>query len=209
MIETTFAALDFSENYILEDDCVLLRPLKEEDCDNLLEFSLNEPETWKFGIVTAAGEDNLKQYIADAIKGRNEQHSYPFIVFDKITQQYAGSTRFYDIKNNFRTTQLGYTWYGERFRGTSLNKRCKKLLLELAFEKMNFLRVEFRADVLNERSIAAMKSIGCVVEGILRQDVPKINGERRTSIILSILQDEWHTSVKQNIINQINTIGNK
>ena len=74
---------------------------------------------------------------------------------------------------------------------------------------MNFLRVEFRADVLNERSIAAMKSIGCVVEGILRQDVPKINGERRTSIILSILQDEWHSSVKQNIINQINTIGNK
>jgi N-acetyltransferase len=209
MLSTNVAALDFKENYILEDDCVLLRPLKEEDCDNLLEFSLNEPETWKFGIVTAAGEDNLKQYIADAIKGRNEQHSYPFIVFDKITQQYAGSTRFYDIKNNFRTTQLGYTWYGERFRGTSLNKRCKKLLLELAFEKMNFLRVEFRADVLNERSIAAMKSIGCVVEGILRQDVPKINGERRTSIILSILQDEWHSSVKQNVINQINTIGNK
>ena len=58
MFSTNVAALDFKENYILEDDCVLLRPLKEEDCDNLLEFSLNEPETWKFGIVTAAGEDN-------------------------------------------------------------------------------------------------------------------------------------------------------
>ncbi|MFY8128383.1 MAG: GNAT family N-acetyltransferase [Chitinophagaceae bacterium] len=209
MIETTFAALDFSENYILEDDCVLLRPLEEDDCDNLLEFSLNEPDTWKFGIITAAGEENLKNYIKDALKGRNDKHSYPFIVFDKTSNKYAGSTRFYDIKNNFRTTQLGYTWYGEKFRGTSLNKRCKKLLLEFAFEKMNFLRVEFRADVLNERSVAAMKSIGCVVEGILRQDVPKINGERRTSIILSILQNEWHTSVKQNIIDQINKIGNK
>jgi len=203
MLNTTIAALDFSKNYILEDDCILLRPLEENDCNNLLEFSLNEPDTWKYGLITAAGEANLKQYIKDAIKGRTDKHMYPFIVFDKITKQYAGSTRFYDVKNNFRTTQLGYTWYGERFRGTSLNKRCKKLLLEFAFEKMNFIRVELRADILNDRSVAAMKSIGCTVEGILRQDVPNLFGGRRTSIVLSILQDEWHANVKEKITQQI------
>jgi RimJ/RimL family protein N-acetyltransferase len=203
MLNTTIAALDFSENYILEDDCILLRPLVENDCNNLLEFSLNEPDTWKYGLITAAGEANLKQYINDAIKGRTDKHMYPFIVYDKITKQYAGSTRFYDVKNNFRTTQLGYTWYGERFRGTSLNKRCKKLLFEFAFEKMNFIRVELRADILNDRSVAAMKSIGCTVEGILRQDVPNLFGGRRTSIVLSILQEEWHATVKEKITQQI------
>lgn len=203
MLNTTIAALDFSKNYILEDECILLRPLEENDCNNLLEFSLNEPDTWKYGLITAAGEANLKQYIKDAIKGRTDKHMYPFIVFDKITKQYAGSTRFYDVKNNFRTTQLGYTWYGERFRGTSLNKRCKKLLLEFAFEKMNFIRVELRADILNDRSVAAMKSIGCTVEGILRQDVPNLFGGRRTSIVLSILQDEWQATVKEKITQQI------
>lgn len=203
MLNTTIAALDFSKNYILEDECILLRPLEVNDCNNLLEFSLNEPDTWKYGLITAAGEANLKQYIKDAIKGRTDKHMYPFIVFDKITKQYAGSTRFYDVKNNFRTTQLGYTWYGERFRGTSLNKRCKKLLLEFAFEKMNFIRVELRADILNDRSVAAMKSIGCTVEGILRQDVPNLFGGRRTSIVLSILQDEWHANVKEKITQQI------
>lgn len=203
MLNTTIAALDFSKNYILEDECILLRPLEVNDCNNLLEFSLNEPDTWKYGLITAAGEANLKQYIKDAIKGRTDKHMYPFIVFDKITKQYAGSTRFYDVKNNFRTTQLGYTWYGERFRGTSLNKRCKKLLLEFAFEKMNFIRVELRADILNDRSVAAMKSIGCTVEGILRQDVPNLFGGRRTSIVLSILQDEWQATVKEKITQQI------
>ena len=203
MLNTTIAALDFSKNYILEDECILLRPLEVNDCNNLLEFSLNEPDTWKYGLITAAGEANLKQYIKDAIKGRTDKHMYPFIVFDKITKQYAGSTRFYDVKNNFRTTQLGYTWYGERFRGTSLNKRCKKLLLEFAFEKMNFIRVELRADILNYRSVAAMKSIGCTVEGILRQDVPNLFGGRRTSIVLSILQDEWQATVKEKITQQI------
>ena len=67
MLNTTIAALDFSKNYILEDECILLRPLEVNDCNNLLEFSLNEPDTWKYGLITAAGEANLKQYIKDAI----------------------------------------------------------------------------------------------------------------------------------------------
>jgi N-acetyltransferase len=192
-------SFDFTKDYILEDDCVLLRPIQEDDCSNLLEFSLNEPDTWKYGLVTAAGEESLKKYIAGALEGREQQKMYPFIVFDKQTNEYAGSTRFYDINLPFRTTQLGYTWYGERFRGTGLNKHCKYLLLEFAFEQMNMLRVEFRADNENTRSIAAMKSIGCVVEGELRKDVPKADGGRRTSIVLSILQEEWESDVKERL----------
>ena len=190
---------DFDKEYILEDECVLLRPLTENDCSNLLEFSLNEPDTWKYGLVSAAGEQNLIKYIHQAVDGRNQKKMYPFIVFDKRTNEYAGSTRFYDINIAFQTLQLGYTWYGERFRGPGLNTHCKYLLLSFAFEKMNMLRVEFRADHTNYISIAAMKKIGCVVEGELRKDVPKADGTRRTSIVLSILRDEWENSVKENL----------
>lgn len=192
-------SFDFAVDYMLKDDCVLLRPIVQDDCKNLLEFSLNEPTTWKYGLITAAGEENLKSYVQQAIEGREQKHSYAFIVFDKKTQQYAGSTRFYDIKISFQTLQLGYTWYGERFRGTGLNRHCKYLLLQFAFEQMNMLRVEFRADNTNERSINAMKRIGCKVEGILRQDVPKVTGERRDSIVLSILKSEWENEVKDNL----------
>jgi RimJ/RimL family protein N-acetyltransferase len=99
--------------------------------------------------------------------------------------------------------QLGYTWYGKEFQGTGLNKHCKYLLLEFAFEKMQVERVEFRADANNEKSIAAMKSIGCTVEGILRKNVKKPEGGRRDSIILSILKDEWNQQVKQNLKNKL------
>jgi RimJ/RimL family protein N-acetyltransferase len=196
MLQPTF---DFLQDYVLEDDCVLLRPLLQEDCKNLLEFSLNEPDTWKYGLITAAGKENLENYVASAIEGRSKMDMYSFIVFDKRTQEYAGSTRFYDIKLGFQTTQLGYTWYGERFRGTGLNRHCKFLLLQFAFEQMNMLRVEFRADNTNERSINAMKKIGCIPEGILRQDVPKVSGGRRDSIVLSILKDEWESGVKEKL----------
>jgi RimJ/RimL family protein N-acetyltransferase len=190
----------FSDNIILEDDLVLLRPLQESDVENLLEISINEPETWKYSLVGADGKENLINYIQSAIKAREEKREFPFIVFDKKSQKYAGSTRFYDIQLAYKTAQLGYTWYGSTFRGTGLNKHCKFLLIQFAFETLGLERVEFRADNSNERSIAAMKSIGCKVEGVLRSHMPTTNSEvRRDSIVLSILKDEWFEQVKENL----------
>lgn len=188
------------ENYILEDERVLLRPLLPEDAKYLLPFSLNEPDTWKYSLVSAAGEDGLKNYLNITFEGKASGKEYPFIVFDKLNNEYAGSTRFYDINIPFKTLQLGYTWYGKKFQGTGLNKHCKFLLLSFAFEKLGMERVEFRADNNNARSIAAMKSIGCKVEGILRNHQPTFEkGKRRDSIVLSILRQEWLDEVKEKL----------
>jgi RimJ/RimL family protein N-acetyltransferase len=191
---------NFSHNLTLEDETVLLRSLQETDVENLLEISINEPETWKYSLVRADGQENLEKYIQIALKARENGTEFPFIVFDKKSGKYAGSTRFYDINFEFKTVQLGYTWYGKQFRGTALNKHCKFLLLEFAFETLGMERVEFRADNNNERSIAAMKSIGCKVEGVLRNHMPTFGSEvRRDSIILSILKKEWFEEVKENL----------
>lgn len=194
------SVFDPKHDYLLEDDCVLLRPLEAKDCNNLLVFSLNEPELWKYSLVKVAGEENLKNYINTALTARNGGSEYPFIVFDKRTQEFAGSTRFYDIQVSQKTLQLGYTWYGSKFHGTGLNKHCKYLLLKFAFEQIGMERVEFRADNTNERSIAAMKSIGCVVEGVLRSSTIKADGKRRDSIVLSILKEEWENGVKDRLL---------
>ena len=190
----------FSDQTILEDDTVLLRPLQFSDVENLLEISENEPETWEYSLVRADGKSNLENYIQLALKAKAKQTEFPFVVFDKKSGKFAGSTRFYDINFKFKTIQMGYTWYGKDFRGTGLNKHCKYLLLQFAFETLGMERVEFRADKNNLRSIAAMKSIGCRVEGILRSHMPTNQSSvRRDSIILSILKSEWETQVKDNL----------
>ena len=193
--------MDFNEDYILENDKVLLRPLVMADKTKLLYFSLYEPDTWKYSLVSAAGEENLEKYIQVALDGRARKNEYPFVVIDKVTGEYAGCTRFYDIQIEFSTLQLGYTWYGEKFRGTSLNRNCKYLLLEFAIERCGAERFELRADNDNVRSIAAMKSIGCKVDGILRSNMPRPAGlpGRRDSIVLSILKNEWERGVKQGL----------
>ena len=192
-----------AENYILENDAVLLRPLQESDYENLLRFALQEPEIWKYSLVAAHGAENIKNYINNAVANRKAGTEYPFIVFDKLTQQYAGSTRFYDIQPQYGTVQLGYTWYGKAFQGTKLNKNCKLLLLEFAFEKLNLRRVEFRADNDNEKSKAAMKSIGCTAEGVLRNHLLTHEGKNRDSIILSMLKEEWEGGLKEQLIKKI------
>jgi RimJ/RimL family protein N-acetyltransferase len=190
---------DFSKKIILEDERVILRPLENADSVNLLSFSVEEPDLWQYSLVQAIGEEGLRNYLYIAIEAWEGRREYPFIVFDKLFNRYAGSTRFYDIQLSNKCLQIGYTWYGRQFQGTGLNKHCKYLLLEFAFENMGMERVEFRADSQNERSIAAMKSLGCKVEGILRSTGLRTDGNRRNSIVLSILKDEWESSVKTSL----------
>lgn len=194
------------KDVFLEDDRVLLRTLQEDDIENLMPFALNEPELWKYSLVGGEGAAGMNHYFAIAMKEKLERKEHPFIVFDKRTQEYAGSTRFYDINFPFNTVQLGYTWYGKRFQGTGLNKHCKLLLLQYAFEILGMERVELRADAQNARSIAAMKSIGCLVDGILRANMPKKQGGRRDSIVLSILKEEWLRSVKERLLKNLEEI---
>jgi N-acetyltransferase len=197
--------IDFERDYILENDRVVMSPLKEEHYDVLVQYATNEPELWTYSLIQASSPKKMKIYLNKAIEGRTNLHSYAFVVYDKLKKQYAGSTRFYDIQKENASLQLGYTWYGKEFQGTGLNKNCKFLLLEFAFEALKMERVEFRADNQNERSIRAMKSIGCVEEGVLRSNTYKPDGTRRDSIVLSILKDEWKSSVKAKLMAEVLT----
>lgn len=194
---------NFKEDYILENDVVRLQPLQAIDFEELVKFSINESELWSFNANGPDNPENLKKYIDKALSQKEKQLEYPFVVFDKVKNQMAGSTRFYNINLDAKHLEIGFTWYGKEFQGTSLNKNCKFLLLEFAFEKMQLERVGFRANNLNQRSIAAMKSIGCIEEGILRNFSTDAKGERIDAIVLSILKNEWFASVKENLKNRI------
>lgn len=195
--------LEFDTDIILENERVLLRPLKLEDFKLLLPYSINEPTLWQYSLTPGDGEDNLRNYMQMALDKRKNQDSYAFIVYDKLNKKYAGSTRFYDYQKTHNTVQLGYTWYGSEFWGTGLNTNCKYLMLSYAFDALDIQRVEFRADNNNKRSIAAMKKIGCTEEGVLRSNCADANGGRRDSIVLSILKEEWNGKIRKDLHQKI------
>ncbi|WP_317130336.1 GNAT family N-acetyltransferase [Changchengzhania lutea] len=197
--------LDYSKHYVLEDGYVKLIPLKIEHIEYLLNIS-KEHNLWTYFLEKGDGLENLTNYISSTVYKKKHKKEYPFVVFDKSKKQYAGTTRFYDYSSELETIKLGHTWYGKDFRGTGLNKRCKYLLFQFAFETLELERIGFGAHAENKISIAAMKSVGCKVEGVLRNFIPAINGKGRADIILlSILKDEWFEKAKPELKNKLNT----
>jgi len=191
-------AFDFSGELILENERVQLRPLSENDTKNLLVFSQNEPSLWEYSLQAAAGEQALKAYVTNALQGRTNEKAYPFLVFDKRTQEVAGSTRFYQFDFYHKCVSIGFTWYGKEFQRTGLNRQCKFLLLSHAFDVLDMERVEFRADARNQKSIEAMLALGCVLEGTLRSNCRASEG-RRDSVVLSILKSEWENGGRESL----------
>lgn len=138
--------ISFPSNLALENERALLRPLLQDDLKYLLPFAEQEPEIWTYSASSPATNGGMEAYIEHAVRQRDLQKEYPFIIFDKTSGSYAGSSRFYDIQPGYSTTQLGYTWYGKKFQRTGLNRHCKLLMLTYAFEQWGMERVEFRAD---------------------------------------------------------------
>lgn len=197
--------LDFTKKYVLENDFVRLSPLRLEHNRVLLEIS-KDPNIWTYFLEKGNGIDNLTKYISTAVNNRTLKREYPFIVFDKLKKQYAGTTRFYDYSKKMNSLKLGHTWYGMPFRGTGLNKQCKYLLFEFAFETIKVERIGFGAYADNQISIAALKSVGCKKEGVLRSIFPAIDGKGRTdAVLMSILKQEWKGHVKFELQNKLNT----
>ncbi len=197
---------NFKENYILEDDFVKLSPLKIEHVENLIDIA-NESDIWKYSFLKGNGIENLTNYIQASIDNRDAEKDYPFIVFDKTKNQFAGSTRYCEITRSLEAIRLGFTWYGKEFRGTGLNKHCKYLLFEFAFEKMKAERIGLGSYIENDISIAAMESVGCQKEGVMRGIFPATNGVGRTdAVLLSILKTDWKESAKSLLKNKLNKI---
>lgn len=197
------ATLNFLKDYILENEYVRLTPLKKLHINSLLEIS-KEPEIWTYFLEKGNGLKNLTAYVNNALNKKKEKKEYPFIVFDKNKNQFAGTTRLYDYSTELKTIKLGHTWYGKGFRGTKLNKNCKYILFQFAFENLEVERVGFGAYSDNKISIAAMKSVGCQKEGILKNMFPAIDGNGRTdAILMSILKEDWLKKEKDLLKNKL------
>lgn len=174
----------------LENNRAKLISLESFHYQDLLPLS-KEVDLNAYGGSDISSTTKLKAYIKDAITRREATTALPFIIFDKKLARFAGSTRFGNIDKLNKVVHIGWTWIGKDFQGSGLNQHIKYLMLQYAFEKLDYERVEFRIDERNIRSRKAVEKLGTTLEGILRKDIITKNGRRRNSCCYSILQSEW------------------
>jgi RimJ/RimL family protein N-acetyltransferase len=181
----------------LENDHVRLSPLNLYNYENLLTVAAQD-RLVQYSPSDIATPANLKAYVEMALAHLREKTALPFIVYDKHSRCYAGSTRYMNMQWHNKVLEIGSTWIGREFQGTGLNTQMKLLMIDHAFGAMGFEKVEFRIDERNLRSRGAVEKLGAVLEGILRRNVYLLDGFKRNTCCYGILKEEWivKTSVK-------------
>ncbi|WP_397364880.1 GNAT family N-acetyltransferase [Olleya sp. R77988] len=174
----------------LENDRVKLIPLDLSNYKHI-EAIATEKDLIYYSPSIISSPETLKTYVQTAVDGLYHNTTLPFIIYDKLVQAYAGSTRFGIINHKNKVLHIGWTWIGHAFQGTGLNKNMKFLMLQYAFENLNFEKVEFRIDERNQKSRKAVEKLGATLEGVLREDTVMTNGFRRSTCCYGILKREW------------------
>jgi len=148
-------------------------------------------------------EERMLAFVRHLLELQAARTDLPFAVLHLPSDSLAiGTTRYMNIEPANRSLEIGGTWYGVDFQRTAVNTEAKYLLLRHAFETLGCIRVQFKADLRNERSQRAIERIGAVREGVLRSHVILPDGYIRDSVIFSIIRSEW-PRVKQRLMEKL------
>ena len=122
----------------------------------------------------------------DTMAARPNWRCFAILLSDRL----IGMSCFIGIDEDRGVLEIGNTYYVPAIRGSGINRRVKDLMIRRAIES-GFRRIEFRVDVRNQRSQAAMAKLGGVREGVIRQERITWTGHVRDTVLFSILADEW------------------
>jgi RimJ/RimL family protein N-acetyltransferase len=170
---------------------VRLEPLSETHVPALA-FAGRDESIWKYMLYAdLTSEESMAAWVRDMLGRQQAGTDLPFAVIHLASGRAAGATRYLEMRPQHRSLEIGGTWYAPEFQRTGVNTECKYLLLKYAFEKMNCIRVQFKTDARNERSVRAIERLGAVREGVLRNHYILLDGTFRDSVYFSILNQEW------------------
>ncbi|NEM91902.1 GNAT family N-acetyltransferase [Galbitalea soli] len=178
----------------LEGRFVRLEPLTEEHLP-ALHAAIGHPEVFAGGY--GGGPQGYRATVGEFIEWARGYYAWaegnPFairLLGGAHEGTIVGTTTLADFDETLEHAHIGWTAYDPRVWGTQVNVESKLLLLQLAFDS-GFGRVKIQADVLNERSRAAIAGLGATFEGVMRRDRPRADGSWRDSAIFSIVVEEW------------------
>ena len=176
---------------VLAGKIVRLEPLTEAHVPGLAAVGCDE-RIWRLMLYgNMLTEADMRAWVGDMLSRQAAGTDLPFAVIHLASGRVAGATRYIEMRPEHKGLEIGGTWYGFEFQRTGVNTECKYLLLKYAFETLGCVRVQFKADARNERSIHAIERIGATREGILRNHYILPDGKLRDSVYFSIIDREW------------------
>ncbi|MCX8957646.1 GNAT family N-acetyltransferase [Erwinia psidii] len=174
----------------LTNDRVVLRAVQEDDRQAMRELA-RDSQIWQYFVFRVDSDAQFETFFNAMLHDQAAGSRAVFTVVDKASGQIAGSMSIGNMVEQEARLEIGWSWLGEAFRGTGINRQAKYLLMRHAFETLKAIRVEFKTDVLNSRARAGLRNIGATEEGTLRSFNFMPDDRRRDAIFYSVLASEW------------------
>ncbi len=176
---------------VLEGATVRLRALTLDDLPDLFD-AIGHPEVFAggWGGGPAAYRDTYEEWRAFLLEYLAWDAGNVYAVTLRDGDRIVGTTTLGDFDLANGSAHIGWTAYAPEVWGTRVNAEAKRLLLGTAFDH-GLERVKLQADVLNERSRAAILRLGAQFEGVLRHTQPRADGTWRDTAVYSVLREEW------------------
>jgi RimJ/RimL family protein N-acetyltransferase len=187
----------FDPQLTLENDRVKVRIVSKDDLVQLKAIAFDS-SIWTYFTSEISTEQELFNYVEDALKEFSSKQKVPFVIIDKSNDQIVGMSSFGNISLRDARIEIGWSWLSPAAQGTGVNGQYKSLLMAFAFDELNIMRVEFKTDVLNQKARKALLKIGTTEEGVLRSHTLMPHNRRRDTIYYSILKPEWE-QLKQRV----------
>lgn len=178
------------KDLLLEGEEVRLEPLHAVHLSALRECA-NDPPLWDFTYAPNpfTNDADANAWLRQAL---DDPANVPFAIVDKRSGEIAGSTRYLEISQAHRKLEIGWTFLARRFWRSHVNTEAKLLLFRHAFESWNAIRVQLKAEAVNQRSRAAILRLGATYEGTLRNfRVRPADGSFRDVSFYSVTDGEW------------------
>ncbi|TDD81330.1 N-acetyltransferase [Actinomadura darangshiensis] len=183
---------------VLEGDLVRLEPLELRHTADLATAAEEDRSSYEFTWVPDQTDidDYIKAQLARADAGRLA----PYAQISTRTGRAVGATAYWDPRlrpdrTGLSAIEIGFTWLAASAQGTGINAEAKLLLFDHAFTHWTVDRVDLKTDARNQRSRAAIASVGAGFEGVLRNWsrswAPGEQGRLRDSAMYSIIAPEW------------------
>ncbi len=185
------------EPIILEGEHVRLEPLRVDHLPAIYKVGL-DASIWEWTSNVVKSESDLERYVRSALADQMLGTAVPFATIERSSGTVVGSTRFGNIDEINRKIEIGWTWIAPAWQRTAINTEAKLLMLTHAFEVWDCIRVELKTDSFNERSQNAIRRLGAVEEGTLRNHMIIESGRLRHSVVFSIIDSDWE-AVKENL----------
>ena len=170
----------------LKGEHVTLREVRQSDAAPLLEI-FADPEVRRYLPPGPRTVDEFRKFIT---WGRRERLRGRYVCLTALddASRVIGLFQLHSLEC-FGTAEWGYAMARDRW-GTGLFTESARLLLDYAFSSLEIRRLECRAPVANTHARRAVKRLGGVEEGILRECFA-CTAEPEDYVIASVLARDW------------------